>query len=89
MKDIDLESLEWALSQSDLKLNWSFARTATGDERLDDAPTKVGFFWKRKTQLEYSIELARNELSAVIKDLESKGAKVPDEFHKALRDFPT
>ena len=89
MKDIDLESLEWVLSQGDLELNWSFARSATGNERLDNAPNKVGFFWKRDTHLEYSIELQRDQLRALIETLESKDTNVPDEFHKALRKFPT
>jgi len=89
MKDIDLETLEWILSQSELNLDWHFGHSATGNERLDNAPFKVGFYWKRETQLEHSIEVAQDELSAVIKTLESKGARVPDEFYEALRDFPT
>ena len=49
MKDIALGSLEWALSQSDLKLNCGFASTAIGNEYLDKAPIKAGFFWNRGT----------------------------------------
>jgi hypothetical protein len=49
---------------------------------------KAGFFWKRGERLEYSIDLEKNELSTLIKALESKGIKVPGEFHKALSDFP-
>jgi hypothetical protein len=85
---VDLGSLEWALSQRDLDLTCGFARGAVGNERLDRAPMKAGFFWKRGERLEYSIDLEKNELSTLIKTLESKGIKVPGEFHKALSDFP-
>ena len=90
MKSIDLESLEWTLSQNDLKLTWHRGQSASGNERLDIAPIKANFFWKKETQthIEYSIEATRDELSDVIKALESKDVKVPDEFYEALRNFP-
>ncbi|HEA68251.1 hypothetical protein LCGC14_2853140 [marine sediment metagenome] len=89
MKNLDLGSLEWALSQSDLKLDLGFARTATGNERLDNAPIKAGFFWSRGTEQVYSIEVTKDELIALIQSLDSKGVKVPEEFNEALQEFPT
>ncbi len=88
MKDIDLEFLGWVLSQNDLKLNCGFAKSASGNERLDIAPTKAGFFWTKETQthIEYSIEATRDELRDVIKALELKDIKVPNEFYEALQD---
>ncbi|MDY6989238.1 MAG: hypothetical protein SWQ30_14405 [Thermodesulfobacteriota bacterium] len=87
MIDADLGSLEWVLSQNDLKLTWSFAFSAAGNDRLDKAPTKAGFFWKRGAQQVHSIIVARDELADVIPALESKGLKVPDEFHEAFQNF--
>jgi len=87
MKKIDWGSLEWALSQRDLKLSYSFARTSTGDERLDTAPVEVGFFWKRGAQIEWSLVLMRYELITAIKELQSKDLEVPKEFHEALQEW--
>ncbi len=87
MKEIDWENLEWALSQSDLKLNYCFLPTANSNERLDTALVKVGFFWKREAQIEWSFDLMRSDLITVIRELESKDLEVPKEFHEALQEW--
>ncbi len=87
MKEIDWENLELALSQRDLKLNYIFLPTATGNERLDNALVKVSFFWKRWAQIEWSLALMRYELITMIKELQSKDLKVPKEFHEALQEW--
>ncbi len=87
MKEIDWENLEWALSQSDLKLNYIFLSTATGNEHFDKALGKVSFFWKREAQIEWSFDLMRYDLIAVIRKLESKDLEVPKEFHEALQEW--
>ena len=87
MKEIDWENLEWALSQRDLKLNYIFLPTTTGNERLDKALVKVSFFWKRRAQIEWSLALMRYDLIAVIRELQSKDLKVPKEFHEALQEW--
>jgi hypothetical protein len=87
MKEIDWENLEWALSQRDLKLNYIFLPTVTGNEHLDKALVKVSFFWKRGDQTEWSLALMRYELMAVILELQSKDLEVPKEFHEALQEW--
>ena len=88
MTDLDLGSLQWALSQSDLELRCEFGQSATGNERLDTAPKEANFYWKRGNELIYSIEVSRAELADLIQTLESNGVNVPDEFHEALEEFP-
>ena len=87
MKAIDWENLEWALSQRDLKLNYIFLPTATGNEHFDKALVKVSFFWKRGDQIEWSFDLMRYDLIVVIRKLESKDLEVPKEFHEALQEW--
>lgn len=88
MNDSDWENLELVLSQRNLKLDWSFGKSASGNERLGRAPIKAGFFWKRGTQQVWGKELTRDELVTVIQRLESKGLKVPEAFREALQEFP-
>ncbi len=87
--NIDLENLEDVLSKSDLKLTCNFTSPENKNGRIDKAPEKIDFYWKRETETEnaYGITgVTRGDLECMIKHLKSKDVKVPSEFYKALKD---
>lgn len=88
MQEIDWGTLEWALSQADLRLIYSFAQSTHGEESLQDSPIEVGFFWKRGNQNVWSLAVTRETLSELVARLESKKLFIPKEFREALEKFP-
>jgi len=75
------------MKENDIILSWHIGQSAGGHERLDTAPRRVHFFWKRGESLVNSAEFSESELAAEISRREKEGVAVPNEFRAALRAF--
>lgn len=83
--EIDWGTLDWALSQPDLKLTWEHAQSAAGQQSLESAPNEALFIWKRQDESVWSLQLGQGELRECINRLETEGVSVPSEFRDAFR----